>query len=162
MNFIRLENNKASIAEMSALASSIVKEHYDSIIGPEQNDYMIKKFQSPESIEKQMRDGYRYYFVSIEGDNVGFISIMPKEDEMYLSKFYLRSDVRGKGYSREMLAFIIEEAKKEDLNRIMLNVNKNNGSTRIYEKLGFLREGPMITDIGQGYIMDDYVYRYYI
>ena len=42
--------NEETIADLSELASAIVKEHYDPILGNEQNDYMIEKFQSPRSL----------------------------------------------------------------------------------------------------------------
>ena len=51
------------IAALSALASRIVKEYYDPLLGAKQNDYMIAKFQSPEAIASQMAAGYRYYFL---------------------------------------------------------------------------------------------------
>ena len=43
--------------ELSRLASAIVREHYDPILGTEQNDYMIEKFQSPDAIRDQIRSG---------------------------------------------------------------------------------------------------------
>ena len=41
---------------------------------------------------------------------------------------------------------------------IELNVNKNNETTGIYEKLGFKRIRSEVIDIGKGFVMDDYVY----
>ena len=75
---------------MSELATNIVREHFDPIIGKAQNDYMISKFQTPESIADALYHGYRYYFVK-DGDRiVGFSAFVKKDDEMYLSKFYLK------------------------------------------------------------------------
>jgi RimJ/RimL family protein N-acetyltransferase len=45
-----------------------------------------------------------------------------------------------------------------NLNRIELNVNKNNQSKYIYEKLGFKILRAEKIDIGNGFYMDDYVY----
>ena len=53
------------IKELSVLASAIVKEHYDPIIGKEQNDYMIKMFQSEEALKKQISDREREKKLSI-------------------------------------------------------------------------------------------------
>ena len=39
-----LKSQEDKIEEMSIIASSIVKEHFDPLIGAEQNDYMINKF----------------------------------------------------------------------------------------------------------------------
>ena len=62
-----------NIRVMSALASSIVKEYYDSLLGEEQNAYMIEMFQSYDSIKNQLAAGKRYFFVRENGDNIGFI-----------------------------------------------------------------------------------------
>jgi ribosomal protein S18 acetylase RimI-like enzyme len=38
-------------------------------------------------------------------------------------------------------------------------VNRNNvGAIGAYERLGFLRTGEQVVDIGHGFVMDDYVY----
>jgi ribosomal protein S18 acetylase RimI-like enzyme len=58
-----------------------------------------------------------------------------------------------------MLDFVIMKAKEEGFASIELNVNKHNSTTLIYEKLGFKIIRSEKNDIGQGYYMDDYVYR---
>ena len=151
------------IEELSALASEIVKEHYDPLLGSEQNDYMIEMFQSVPAITGQLEHGYRYFLVCGEdGSKEGFLGFYPKEEEMYISKFYLHRDYRGKGLSKEMLAFVINETKKLHMDRITLNVNKYNDAILAYEKLGFTRLRDEVNDIGHGYVMDDYVYLYKI
>jgi len=165
LRFIELLiSNIDGIREMSKLASTIVKDHYDPILGEAQNDYMIDKFQSVNAIKEQLHSGYKYYFVVNEdGKKVGFIALIPKEDHMYLSKFYLHKDYRGKGIAKEMLDFIIERTKEAGLSLVVLNVNKYNDiAIRAYEKLGFIRIREEIIDIGSGYYMDDFVYSYSI
>ena len=59
-----------------------------------------------------------------------------------------------------MLDFLREEARREGLSAIELNVNKyNDHSIFVYEKLGFVRIRAEMNDIGSGYYMDDFVYR---
>ena len=160
MNFEQLLlSNESKIIEMSKMATEILREHYDPIVGKTQNDYMLEKFQSADSIRRQLEEGYQYYFVSENGRNIGFLAFYPKTDCMYLSKLYLYKTERGKGYSRKMLDFVIMKAKEEGLAAIELNVNKHNSTTLIYEKLGFKILRSEKNDIGQGYYMDDYVYR---
>ena len=160
LNFTELfAGDKAGIERMSALASSIVKDYYDPIIGAAQNNYMIEKFQSAGSISNQLESGKRYFFVLENGADIGFMCFFPRNDAMYLSKLYLKKDARGKGYSRKMLEIISGEAKKLGLYAVELNVNKGNVSKDIYEKLGFRRIRAEKIDIGGGFYMDDYVYR---
>ena len=151
------------IKELSVLASAIVKEHYDPIIGKEQNDYMIKMFQSEEALKKQISDKYEYFIIKNEkGESLGFIAFYPRKDDLYLSKFYLKKEERGKGTGKETFNFIIGQAKKRRLKAVTLNVNKKNGTVKIYEKMGLKKIGEERNDIGNGYYMDDFVYSYRI
>ena len=160
MNFKEVDANTAE--ELSALASAIVKEHYDPILGSSQNDYMINKFQSAPAIKDQLSHGISYYFVCDDMENkIGFMAFYPRGSELYLSKFYLLSSHRGKGISRHMLRFVIAEARKINAASITLNVNRYNATAiAVYEKLGFHRIREEKIDIGSGYFMDDYVYEY--
>lgn len=153
------KGDSARIGEMSRLASAIVKEYYDPLLGAEQNDYMVAMFQSAESIAEQLGENKRYFFVQYGGEDVGFFCFYPHDDAMYLSKLYLRRDMRGKGFSRKIIEFIKGESKKAELSAIELNVNKENVSKYIYEKLGFVCVRSEKNDIGHGFYMDDYVYR---
>ena len=152
-------SDESGIAEMSDMASAIVREHFDPLIGNEQNDYMLSLFQSRDAIRRQLENGYRYYFVRLDDRNIGFVAFYPKGDSMYLSKFYLYRSERGKGYSRQMMDFVILETRSEGLKRIELNVNRGNSACRAYEHLGFRIIRSEKNDIGQGFYMDDYVYR---
>lgn len=162
MKFVKLEkDDKKSIMCMSALATGIVREHYDPILGPEQNDYMLQKFQSKEAVTEQIEHGYQYYFAcDTDGNDVGFMAFYKRDDAMYLSKLYLKKEYRGLGYSKEMIKFVAEKAKELNLASIELNVNKENfDSINVYEHLGFIRIRSEKNDIGNGFYMDDYVYK---
>lgn len=153
-----LPGDPAAVEALSELASSIVKEHYDPILGPEQNDYMIERFQSVPAIRGQLAGGYEYYLVSDRESRCGFIAFYLREDHLYLSKFYLERRVRGHGYSHIMLDFLKNKAGENGMRRIELNVNRFNDAVLVYEKLGFRRIREEKNDIGHGYYMDDYVY----
>ncbi|MGN0287239.1 MAG: GNAT family N-acetyltransferase [Atopobiaceae bacterium] len=159
------------IQQMGQLSSSIVKEHFDPIIGAAQNDYMIARFNTAEAVSDQIRNhGYRYFFVcdpqaSASADatqrHVGFLAFYPREEgELYLSKFYLRSDCRGRGLSRDMCRFVVDQARALGCNRITLNVNRNNYQAILaYEHLGFRKVRAERNPIGNGFVMDDFVYQ---
>ena len=160
MNFEQLLLwDESHIMKMSEMATEILREHYDPIVGKAQNDYMLKKFQAADAIRSQLEQGYRYYFASENGRRIGFLAFYPKTCCMYLSKLYLYKAERGKGYSRKMLDFVILKAREEGLAAIELNVNKRNSAVLVYEKLGFKIIRSEKNDIGQGYYMDDYVCR---
>ena len=62
----------SKVRDMSELASAIIKDYYDPLLGEEQNDYMIEMFQSYTSIKNQLAAGKRYFFVKENGRNIGF------------------------------------------------------------------------------------------
>ena len=147
-----------AVAEMSRMATEIIREHFDPLVEKAQNDYMIGLFQTAEAIREQLRRSYRYFFVKEGERNIGFLAFYPRGRVMVLSKFYLYREARGRGLSRKMLEFLILRAREENLTSIELNVNRSNSAVAVYEKLGFIRLREEKNDIGSGFFMDDYVY----
>lgn len=121
---------------------------------------MLEKFQSEKAIARQIKnEGFLYYLLKRDKSYIGYIGIVPDKDkgELFLSKIYIKSDERQKGYGKKALQFVEELAKQRKLNRITLTVNKNNTSSiEAYLKMGFKNVGSVVTDIGGGFVMDDY------
>ena len=139
------------------LAREIWNEYFTAIIGKAQVDYMLDKFQSKKAITEQLENGFLYFLIKDNNEAIGYIGVLPKEKKLFLSKLYVRSAERGKGYGREAIRFLEELAIKKGVNRISLTVNKNNSATiEAYKKLGFEVRGHVIQDIGNGFVMDDY------
>ena len=62
MNYIELRiEDEAGISEMSKMATDIVREHFDPLIGKEQNDFMIAMFQTEQAIKEQIENGYKCF-----------------------------------------------------------------------------------------------------
>jgi ribosomal protein S18 acetylase RimI-like enzyme len=146
------------IPELSVFAAGIVKEHFDPLIGAAQNDYMIARFQSPEALKDQFAHGYRYYWLLEDGEKAGFTAFFPRDGKMYLSKFYIHRSFRGQHLARKLLDFVLQETEKEGLDKIFLNVNKDNADViAIYRHFGFGLLRTEKNDIGGGFYMDDEV-----
>ena len=156
---INMVSGDTDIATVAELAKTIWNEHYTPIIGQKQVDYMIEKFQSAEAVKNQiLQEGYEYYLIHSDENPVGYIGIKLKDDDLFLSKLYLLKEYRGKGFGSEALAFIVGRAGQLHVSSVSLTVNKNNvNSIRAYEKMGFQNLGPVVADIGNGYVMDDYI-----
>jgi RimJ/RimL family protein N-acetyltransferase len=146
------------IKETSLLASIIWDEYYSPIIGKDQVDYMVRNFQSEEAITNQIySEGYKYFLIFSKGEPIGYIGFQIRSNIFFLSKYYIKQEKRGQGYGRYTMDFIIEQAREHKAESIYLTVNKNNSdSIKAYLKMGFKNEGPVVTDIGNGYVMDDY------
>jgi len=148
---------KTQIETVAGLAFEIWNQHFIPIIGKAQVDYMLEKFQSKKAISEQIKNGYSYYLLLADDDYAGYTGVCPKEDELFLSKLYIRASQRGKGLGREAIEFLEELTRDKGLSKITLTVNKNNtDSIRAYERFGFASLGTLVQDIGNGFVMDDY------
>ena len=157
--FIPIAEN--DINELVPYAESIWKEHYYTCVDKGLTDYVFKLYMSEEAVRRQFSEGSRFYYVKAngkDGKKAGYFSIYPKEGKMYLSKLYLHKDYRGRGLSKDIISFIKEEAKKEDLHEIFLNVNRANvKSIEAYKHLGFYIAEEVETNLGDGFIAQDYI-----
>ncbi len=151
--------NKAEIIKLADTAKEIWLEYYPEIISVKQVEYMIDKYQSADAVAKQILcEGYRYFLLLCNKKALGYMAFKKDGDRLFISKLYLKKEFRGKGIFSAMLLFIEETAKKQKLKSLYLTVNRHNKqSITIYRKKGFVVSGEQITDIGGGYVMDDYV-----
>lgn len=142
-----------------ALAREVWVEYYASIIGVPQVDYMLEKFQSIRAINRQIKDGLEYYLLVEDEVMAGYIAVLAEPDEgrMLLSKFYISSAFRGRGLGRVALAFVEELCLKANLGILWLTVNKRNPTVKTYEAMGFHTASELVTDIGGGFVMDDFI-----
>lgn len=148
----------SDVAQVAALAHEIWHEYYVPLIGREQVDYMVARFQSAAAIHSQLEQGYQYFLVRTEPDRpIGYICVQERPaNSLFISKLYLLRDERGHGTGRRLMAFIEDLAKKWGLARLWLTVNKGNPAVAAYERLGFRIAEAIVMDIGSGYVMDDF------
>lgn len=139
------------------LAREIWNQHYLPIIGKEQVDYMLNKYQSFDAIKNSIDSGYIYYIAYHNQKPCGYCAIK-KDRGIFLSKFYVLESYRGLGLGKAMLNTIFEYADAVKEKRIWLTCNKYNlASLAAYKKMGFDIIDEIVTDIGSGFVMDDYV-----
>lgn len=148
---------------LESLAETVWTEHYSPIIGPEQVKYMLGEFQSAVRIYRDMSEGgYIYFTAFIGGKAAGYCAVRPDEAAggVFLSKLYVEKSFRGRGISRRFMKLLAELAFKRGCGHIWLTVNKHNsGSIAAYKKMGFTIVEDIVTDIGGGFVMDDYKMR---
>lgn len=153
-------NTAEEIAEVARLAAEIWREYYVSIIRIEQIDYMLGKYQAVPAITDQIHhQGYEYYLIHLDGSStVGYMSVKQEEEKLFLSKFYIGKEHRGHGYASKAVTFLEQLCKDRNLSHIWLTVNRHNESSiAVYEKKGFRTIREQIADIGNGFVMDDFI-----
>lgn len=147
------------IGILSKTAKEIWNEYFPFLLSQDQIDYMLDKFLSYDVLIEQMQEGYEYY-LALDDDNAieGFFVIHPEKDKLFLSKMYLSKDYRNKGASTPMFDFIENRAQELGLNKIYLTVNKyNKQPMNVYRHRGFEVVDSVVTDIGEGFVMDDFI-----
>jgi diamine N-acetyltransferase len=143
---------------VESLAREIWTEHYTAIIGIKQVDYMLDRLQSKQAIKEQIRAGALYFLLKEDNEFIGYIAVKPKGAELFLSKIYVRSSRRNKGHGKKAVRFAENLAQEKGLRKIVLTVNKNNvNAIKAYEKMGFRNVGSIVQDIGNDFVMDDYI-----
>ncbi|MBD5159938.1 MAG: GNAT family N-acetyltransferase [Ruminococcus sp.] len=151
------------LREIAVLAEKIWHECFVGIISAGQIDYMVEKFQSFGAMKNQTEtQDYYYMAVRNNGSLCGYIGVKPENDDrFFLSKLYLHESARGMGTASLMLAKVFEEARNAGKKSVYLTVNKyNSHAVKVYKKTGFVIIDSVVTDIGNGYVMDDYIMEY--
>ena len=153
-------NSDSDIRAVVKLGRQIWTDHYVPIIGVGQVEYMLEKFQSFDAISAQIADqDFWYFLIQHQHRPVGYIGLQRQDDTLFLSKLYVMEIARGKGLAKKGVEFSRSFARDHDLSRLILTVNRNNSvAIAAYERMGFTRTGEQVTDIGEGYEMDDFVF----
>lgn len=148
------------IAAAAELAREIWQEHFVRIIGQAQVDYMLEKFQSEKAITEQIRQNCEYYLVTHNGKYTGYTAIIPDPaaGRLMLSKLYVKKEMRGLGLGVQLLDFVEDICRRQKIQTIWLTVNKDNdASIQWYLMRGFVHTRSEIKDIGNGFVMDDFI-----
>ena len=144
------------IQELELVVKEIWSEVFTPIIGSAQVSYMLETYQSPETIQQEIKEGAAYFILRLEDEIIGYTAYEEEADRLYLSKLYLTPAMRGKGVSSKVFDWVESLAAGKTL---FLNVNNGNQQAiAVYEHRGFVRVGERKVDIGQGFVMDDYIY----
>lgn len=152
--------SKAQIQVVAQLADTIWREHFTAVIGIEQVNYMLAKYQNFNAIKMQIELGWSYYLFKMDDEHVAYCALIPdaKKHRVMLSKLYVRNDYRGKGLGSYILNFIEGEYKGGSNKYLWLTVNRfNTNSINWYKHHQFTVIDEVKKDIGKGYFMDDYI-----
>lgn len=158
----KLIQTQEQIDKLSSLAFEIWREHFPKIIGGAQTEYMLIKFLSPSAIRENIANNMQF-FAYVEPQNpeeyLGFCAILPDNTGLYLSKFYVKKEFRGKRLSSQAIDFLKAICKENNYPRLYLSCNKNNLNTiEIYQHFGFKNIKSVKEEIGDGFYFDDYVF----
>lgn len=149
------------LTAISRLAGVIWRACYPEIITHAQIDYMLARMYALDVLRDEIRSqGIRYDRLLVNDKLVGFASYGPSSEPgvVKLHKLYLLPELHGRGLGSRLLQHVEREVRAAGARRLILSVNKRNAKAIIaYERNGFVVAGSVVTDIGNGFVMDDYV-----
>jgi diamine N-acetyltransferase len=142
------------------LATVIWPETYGAILSVAQFDYMMEMMYSINSLEKQLESNKIFLLIEEENSFVGFASYelnIDNSNATKIHKLYVLPKMQGKGLGKELIQYIAKIAIATKNESLTLCVNKYNKAKDFYLKNGFEITDSIVFDIGNGYVMDDYV-----
>ena len=142
------------------LAKAIWPDAYGEILSSEQLDYMMEMMYSLDSLENQLKNNIVFLLAKEENDFIGFASYelnFQNSNKTKIHKLYVLPTIQGKGVGKNLILHIQEIAKKNNNSALILNVNKYNKAKDFYLHNQFEIADSLVVDIGNGYVMDDFV-----
>jgi ribosomal protein S18 acetylase RimI-like enzyme len=151
---------KEQLQVVADLANAIWPVAYATILSKEQLHYMLDKFYNLEALQKQLENEQVFYLAQNENQEfVGFVAyeINCEPNKTKIHKIYVLPETQGIGIGKQLFNLVKNKAQENQQTAIFLNVNKYNNAQKFYQKLGFTITKEEVIDIGNGYVMDDYV-----
>lgn len=143
------------------LAQAIWREAYASIIGRDQIDFMLAARGTDAALGAYVGAADRWFDVlRVAGEPVGYCScaVSPEDGVLKLEQLYLAASHRGRGLGRLMLEHVEERARALGRRTVVLQVNKRNApAIAFYRRAGFDLREEAVFDIGEGFVMDDFI-----
>ncbi len=134
---------------------------YSTIISTEQIEYMLNWMYSTTAIEQAIRANDQAFLVlEKDGKALGFAGIQWNAPEAHfcrIHKLYVRPETQGTGAGKMLLNAIETIAHEKQCSALHLNVNKANSAVGFYKHNGFEVYETIVLDIGNGFVMDDYI-----
>jgi len=152
---------EADLPALAELAGVIWRACYPGVISREQIEFMLAHMYAQETLRDELlSQGIRFYRLLVGSRFGGFASIGPTETAgvIKLHKLYLLPELHGSGLGSLLLEHCAAEARRLGAHRLILAVNKRNArAIAAYERNGFTIADSVVNDIGEGFVMDDYV-----
>ena len=149
----------ADIPLVQTMARAIWRAHYPGIISAEQVEYMLDRMYAAAVIDREMKAGTCWELIRDGEEAVGFLSYSYDQSaaRLKLHKLYVLVERHGQGLGRAGLTRVMEVAAALGADEVSLYVNKENQKAiRAYERAGFTVAESVTSEIGGGFVMDDY------
>lgn len=158
MNIRALKQDELSIVH--EIAHATWPDTFKDILSQEQIQYMLNWMYDLKQLENQFNQGHQFYVAELEEKPVGFIGIEPNYPENGITKIhkiYILPNQQGTGIGKKLIEFVKELSIQSEMEGLLLNVNRFNKAVDFYKAIGFNILFEENIDIGNGYLMEDFV-----
>lgn len=150
------------LPEVKSIAHRTWPSTFSQILTKEQIDYMLEGMYALDTLQSLVKDkGHHYVLAKDETDYLGFCSYehdSNQSNKTKIHRIYLLPETQGKGLGRLLINYVVDQARKKNQAAIYLNVNKfNEKAIQFYERIGMRKAKEEVIDIGNGFVMDDFV-----
>lgn len=145
---------------IQSIAYQTWPETYGQILSKAQLNFMLDKFYALDFLKLNSDNNQLFYIIEENQKPIGFIGIEHNFEGKLLTKIhklYVLPNNQGKGIGKLIISFIADLAKKSQSECLILNVNRFNKATIFYQKTGFKIIQEVNIEIGNGYLMEDFV-----
>jgi ribosomal protein S18 acetylase RimI-like enzyme len=159
----------ADVDSVAALARAVWNRHYPAIITQAQIDYMLGERYNPARLAAELAMPEVFWELAlVDGRLAGFSSTIDLAragiggashvNELKLDKLYVDVAMHRRGLGGALIARAAARAEALGREALVLAVNKRNEKAiAAYRKHGFEVRESVRVDIGQGFVMDDFI-----
>lgn len=142
------------------LGNEIWRKCYPGIISEGQIDYMLSVWYQTDAMAREMHvRGTWFALIEVASHGaIGYLSFERyPEGVLFINKLYVQPEMHGRGIGSAALNWTQERALELNCHSVQLRVNKRNTQAiRAYQRAGFRFVEDVCSDIGSGYVMDDF------
>ena len=155
------EASEADFPTIQHIAHQTWPVTFGAILSPAQVNYMLEWMYSLPSLQEQTaQKGHQFLLAKEENQALGFASYEVNykgAPATKIHKIYILPNKQGKGIGKALIKSIGDSARDVGNQALLLNVNRYNAAVQFYKHLGFGIIGEENIDIGQGFLMEDYI-----
>ena len=151
---------KIHVLRVQQIAKLTWPDTFKEILSAAQIKYMLDWMYNLETLKQQLEEGQLFYMLTHNDIDIGFIGVQndfPVTGETKLHKIYVLPSSQGLGAGKILMNKAEQIAIENKSNYFVLNVNRCNKATDFYMKLGFEITYEENIDIGNGFLMEDFV-----
>ncbi len=141
------------------LAWQILPDFYRDSIPADHTAFYIKKYISPDALQRQVDNDFHIYLLAFGKQPVGYLALhhQPEMKTLLLDKLYLLEAYRGQGIGTRVVDFVKQEALSVKCSKIKLVVNVHNArGIRFYERHGYTLGERFVNHFENGHSISNY------